>query len=186
MSAINHPEPASGDCLPVASGDDGVVLPAPDRFHVVAGELAVYAARERIVAVATRWGVPLSRAALGDVKLCASEIITNALTHAGGECWVTTAWTGRHLRVEVADRSLRLPVTGAAGLGDQSGRGLALVGAFAYSWGWEPKQLGKVVHFLVAADTILTGDQRLAVLVRTAHGRAQPDESPTALVGATP
>ncbi|MFD0275647.1 ATP-binding protein [Kitasatospora sp. NPDC127111] len=89
MSAINHPEPASGDCLAIASGDDGVVLPAPDLFHVVADERAVYAARERIVAVATRWGVPLSRAALGDVKLCASEIITNALTHAGGECWVT-------------------------------------------------------------------------------------------------
>ncbi|MGO4214318.1 ATP-binding protein [Terriglobus sp. YAF25] len=79
-------------------------------FHVEDGDNAVRDARERIAAIAAAWRVPLSRAALGDVKLCATEIITNALTHAGGECWVTAEWTGSHLEVAVRDRSLRPPV----------------------------------------------------------------------------
>ncbi len=121
----------------------------------------------------TSWAVPLSKSALADVKLCAGEIITNALLHAGGECWVRTCWTGRHLRVEVADRSLRLPSVPASGEEAVSGRGLALVDAFAYSWGWEPHELGKLVHFMIAADTMITGHMRLTRLVQTAHVRTQ-------------
>ncbi|MEU5026017.1 ATP-binding protein [Streptomyces milbemycinicus] len=123
--------------------DDRPVLPAPDVFHVKGGEDAVGDVRDRIATVTTAWGVPLSPGALGDVKLCASEIITNALTHAGGRCWVTTERTGRHLCVAVADRSLRLPVVAAPGLDRESGRGLAIVEALACSWGWEPNDLGK-------------------------------------------
>ena len=146
-------------------------LPVPDEFHVEAGEDAIHNARHRIVSVAGSWGVPLSRAALNDVKLCTSEIITNSLLHAGGECWVTTTWTGEHLRVEVFDRSLRLPCVLSPSEGVPSGRGLALVDAFAYSWGWEPRELGKVVFFLIAADAALTGDRRLSALARTANAR---------------
>jgi hypothetical protein len=62
-------------------------LPVPDEFHVQAGADAVGDARRRIVVAARRWSVPLSPSALADVELCASEIITNALTHAGDECW---------------------------------------------------------------------------------------------------
>ncbi|WP_051969428.1 ATP-binding protein [Kitasatospora azatica] len=127
--------------------------PLRDEFHVTAGVDAVRRARDRIVAVAQRWGVPLSRDALADLRLCASEVVTNALEHAGGDCRVTVRWTGDQLRVEVVDRSCRAPVLLAAGDELPSGRGLALVAALAGSWGWEPTAAGKVVHFAFAADT---------------------------------
>ncbi|WP_329562521.1 ATP-binding protein [Kitasatospora sp. NBC_01266] len=126
-----------------------------DAFHVRVGEGAVARARWRIAAQVRERELPLSREAVADVLLCASEIITNALVHAGGECWVSTEWTGAHLRVEVTDRSRRLPAVLAPGIEQGSGRGLALVDALAYSWGWEPRELGKAVHFTVAADVAL-------------------------------
>ncbi len=86
------------------------------------------------------------------MRLCASELITNALIHAGGECWVTVRWTGCRLRVAVIDRSPLLPVVGTAAESAGSGRGLALVEAFAHSWGWEPQLVGKAVHFLITTD----------------------------------
>ncbi|WP_052396988.1 ATP-binding protein [Streptomyces sp. NRRL F-5123] len=144
-------------------------LPAPDEFHVQAGADAVGDARRRIVLAARHWNVPLSDSALADVELCASEIITNALTHAGDECWVRTHWTGQFLQVEVTDRSLRPPVSSTASPDDTSGRGLAMVECFSHAWGWVPKELGKTVFFIVAAEAVLTGTTRLSALARTAQ-----------------
>jgi hypothetical protein len=105
-------------------------------------------------------------------------VIANALVHAGGECWVTVSWTCAHLRVEVTDRSLKLPDMLPESMTSNSGRGLALVNALASSWGWEPKELGKIVYFLIAADSQLTGDPRLIALLHTAGARVPaPDDS---------
>ncbi|MEY9946716.1 ATP-binding protein [Kitasatospora sp. GAS1066B] len=125
-----------------------------DEFRVRWSDGAVSQARTRIVGLIR--DLPLSGASLADVELCASELITNALIHAGGECWVRVAWTGSHVKVQVTDRSLRLPVVLKPDWQTGSGRGLALVASFASSWGWEPNASGKAVHFLVAADTALT------------------------------
>jgi putative nucleotidyltransferase with HDIG domain len=146
-------------------------LPGPDEFHVQAGAGAVGDARRRIVLAARRWSVPLSASALADVELCASEIITNALTHAGDECWVRTHWTGQFLQVEVTDRSLRPPVASSASPEDTRGRGLAMVECFSHTWGWVPKKLGKTVFFVVAGEAALTGTPRLSALVRAGQAR---------------
>ena len=146
-------------------------LPVPDEFHVQAGAGAVGDARRRIVLTARRWSVPLSASALADVELCASEIITNALTHAGDECWVRTHWTGQFLQVEVTDRSLRPPVASTASPEDTGGRGLAMVECLSHAWGWVPKELGKTVFFVVAGEAVLTGTPRLTALVRAAQAR---------------
>jgi anti-sigma regulatory factor (Ser/Thr protein kinase) len=126
--------------------------PPWDEFHVTAGVDAVRRARDRIVAAAERWGVPFSRDVLEDLRLCASEVVANALEHAGGACEVTVRWDGRRLRVEVADRSRRAPVLLAAGDELPSGRGLVLVAALAGSWGWRPTPTGKLVHFGFTVD----------------------------------
>jgi hypothetical protein len=105
------------------------------------------------------------------VELCASEIITNALTHAGDECWVRTHWTGQFLQVEVTDRSLCPPVASSASPEDTGGRGLAMVECFSHTWGWVPKELGKTVFFVVAGEAALTGTPRLSALVRAAQAR---------------
>lgn len=127
-----------------------------ETLHVGAEADAVAQARRWIAALLRERELPLSRDAVADALLCASEVITNALVHAGGECWVRAEWTGSHLRIEVTDRSLRLPAMLTPEIERGSGRGLALVGALAYSWGWEPRELGKAVHFVVAADLALT------------------------------
>jgi hypothetical protein len=118
-----------------------------------------------------QWNLPLSDSAIADVELCTSEIITNALTHAGDECWVRTHWTGQSLKVEVTDRSLRAPVACAASADDTGGRGLAMVECLAHAWGWRPGKSGKTVYFVVADEAALTGTRWLSALVRAAQVR---------------
>ncbi|MCC9311935.1 ATP-binding protein [Kitasatospora sp. RB6PN24] len=148
-------------------------LPLPDEFHVKDEVNAVHHARNRITTVVGSWDVPLSRAALADVKLCASEVITNALLHGGGECSVRVQWTGTHLKIDVTDLSLRPPQPAAQNTEALGGRGLTLVEEFSHSWGWEPHGAGKKVFFLVAADAALIGDRRLTSLVRAANDQLQ-------------
>lgn len=128
------------------------ILPQPDVFHVTSRGESVHRARERVAAVALAWGIPFDERMLGDVRLCASAVVTNALVHAGGECWVTTTWTGQHLRVAVADLSTRPPVMGLASEDSRSGRGLAIVEDFASAWGWETTDNDKIVFFHMACD----------------------------------
>ncbi|MER5350109.1 ATP-binding protein [Kitasatospora sp. NPDC002551] len=100
---------------------------------------------------ARKWGVPLSAEALGEVELCAGELITNAIEHAGERCTVTVRWACGLLRIEVADRcpSLRLRETDPDATG---GRGLLLVEALAFGWGWERSGPGKIVWLTYAPD----------------------------------
>lgn len=127
-------------------------FPVPQEWDVEPDPRAVPAARRQVLDIARFWGVPLSEDALGDVALCASEVIANAIVHTGARCRVTVRWTGERLRVEVTDASLRAPEPAAAGAGATSGRGLLLVGEFAHAWDWEPLGAGKRVWFEVAAD----------------------------------
>ncbi|MET9773029.1 ATP-binding protein [Streptomyces sp. NPDC006367] len=77
-----------------------------------------------------------------DVRLCASELLTNVVDHVGEGTPVTVrvldSGTG-HMRVEITDPDPRaLPLLlGSAGPTDESGRGLALLDAVALRWGVE-------------------------------------------------
>jgi anti-sigma regulatory factor (Ser/Thr protein kinase) len=148
-------------------------LPAPEEFYVRAGTAAVSRARRRITVTARHWNVPLSDSALADVELCASEIIANALTHAGNECWVRAHWTGQFFQVEVTDHSLCPPAPSEASLDDTSGRGLALVEGLSHCWGWVPKELGKTVFFIVADEAVLSSARRRSALARVAQDRVE-------------
>jgi anti-sigma regulatory factor (Ser/Thr protein kinase) len=134
--------------------------PLRDEFHVTVGADAVRRARARVVAAAEHWGVPLSADGLSDLRLCASELVANALEHAGGSCLVTVDWVADELRVEVADGCRRPPVVLVAGDELPSGRGLVLVEALARSWGWRMVPGGKVVYFSFAAKRVGVGQQR--------------------------
>ncbi|MCC9311145.1 ATP-binding protein [Kitasatospora sp. RB6PN24] len=142
-----------------------------DDFYLRAGAGAVRQARDRIVAAARMRALPLSTEALADVRLCASEVITNALAHGGDECWVSITWTGGRLGVCVSDRSVQLPAVLPASTTSNSGRGLALVNALAHSWGWGRTQWGKTVYFSVAADTTPVADQRSAPVTEQQSGQ---------------
>ncbi|MEU9988581.1 ATP-binding protein [Streptomyces sp. NPDC048045] len=84
-----------------------------------------------------------------DVRLCATELLTNVIDHLGEGTPVTVRVmrTGHgRTRIEVTDPDPRaLPVLLQASAAHESGRGLALVGALAERWGVVPEADRKTV-----------------------------------------
>lgn len=81
--------------------------------------------------------------------LVLGELVTNAVLHAGTPVDILVGLRGQALRVAVADRSGVELRPRAATEDEESGRGLALVGAFAERWGMLPRRSGgKVVWAL--------------------------------------
>jgi DNA-binding NarL/FixJ family response regulator len=73
---------------------------------------------------------------LDTVTLLASELVTNAIVHAGSDVDVAVQLTERVARIEVTDRSDAAPAAPAAAGADQtSGRGLWMVDSIARDWG---------------------------------------------------
>ncbi|MFC9324348.1 SpoIIE family protein phosphatase [Kitasatospora sp. NPDC057015] len=88
-------------------------------------------------------------APLGDLtELLTSELITNALLHAGAPTQLRI-FRNRYLTVEVADRDVREPRPRRAAEGDEGGRGMHLVDELAHRWGSRSTGRGKVVWFEV-------------------------------------
>ncbi len=69
-------------------------------------------------------------------ELLASEVVTNALLHAGSAVeLVVRRQPGPRIRVEVGDHSGVAPVVNARTPGAATGRGLVLVDALSARWG---------------------------------------------------
>ncbi len=84
--------------------------------------------------------------------LLTSELVTNALVHAGGSITVGVTATGQVVRVEVGDGTQEGPAPRVAGAEDTTGRGLDLVEHLARRWGFTLVDgNGKTVWFEVAA-----------------------------------
>jgi DNA-binding NarL/FixJ family response regulator len=87
------------------------------------------------------------------VTLLVSELVTNAVLHAGSGVEVMVRLTDGCARVEVTDASAGAVVPRDAAADDDSGRGLALVGNLARRWGVRPAPGGgKTVWFEVDRD----------------------------------
>jgi anti-sigma regulatory factor (Ser/Thr protein kinase) len=91
--------------------------------------------------------------------LLVSELVTNAVTHAGSEVQVIIGSGNDYavLRVEVGDFSSTPPTLGGFDLDAMSGRGLALVEALSDRWGVETHNSGKRVWFELADSKALLG-----------------------------
>lgn len=84
------------------------------------------------------------------VTLLVSELVTNAVLHAGSEVEVSVRLTPTAARVEVSDASSHGVAPRDAAEDEDSGRGLALVGTLARRWGVRPcPGGGKTVWFEV-------------------------------------
>ncbi|MFE6490001.1 ATP-binding protein, partial [Streptomyces sp. NPDC057757] len=91
----------------------------------------------------TAWGL----ASLTDwAELLTSELITNALVHAGSPVQLRL-FCNRVLTVEVADRESETPRIRRARSEDEGGRGIHLVNELAHRWGSRRTADGKVVWF---------------------------------------
>lgn len=106
---------------------------------------AVAEARHFVTDALTRWNITKPA---DDIRLCVSEMATNALVHAAspdrGFTLRVFAWAHR-LRVEVDDRGTGRPVRRTARWEDTSGRGLLLVEALSDDWGVLESEGGKTV-----------------------------------------
>jgi anti-sigma regulatory factor (Ser/Thr protein kinase) len=108
------------------------------RYPAVAG--SVGRAREEVALACQRWHVP----ELADpARLVVSELVANAVEHAGTPVQMSLRWCAPQLRIEVADQT----TAAAAPRADRSerGKGLLLVDACAASWGCRPRRDGKAV-----------------------------------------
>lgn len=84
-----------------------------------------------------------------------AELLANAMTHAGPPARLRAAVTPERVLVEVADTSALRPRQRVASSGDESGRGLPIVAAFAHTWGFRVTRDGKSTW----AELLATGDR---------------------------
>ena len=80
-----------------------------------------------------------------DMPLVTSELVTNAVRHAGSDVDVSLDLTKDRLRLEVSDCSAQPPVMRDAGHAPDGGWGMQIVSLLASQWGLESRANGKTV-----------------------------------------
>lgn len=85
--------------------------------------------------------------------LLVSEVLTNAVQHAGGPIGLRLYLTGREIITEITDDSTHPPLARPADLEAENGRGLILVDTLASSWGSRPAENGKTVWFTLSLES---------------------------------
>jgi anti-sigma regulatory factor (Ser/Thr protein kinase) len=100
--------------------------------------------RQFLLATLDEWGADQFA---DEAVLLLSELVTNAVLHAGTEIEVEVRLEGDVLRVEVGDGDPRLPSVRSYSVLSGTGRGLALVAGTATSWNAEAVPGGKRVWF---------------------------------------
>ncbi len=134
------------DLLPIGapSSTEGARLTvghACSRVYLPTGA-SVPAARHFVVDVLRAWG---QEALTADAALIASELATNALTHAASPFRVVVDRQRDGLRIGVEDAAEAPLERRAPSTDDISGRGVDIVAALSERWGSSPVPGGKVV-----------------------------------------
>jgi anti-sigma regulatory factor (Ser/Thr protein kinase) len=102
------------------------------------------AARDFVERVLQGWG---RHGLVEDARLLVSELVINAVVHAGSVSSVHVDDRDGTVRVEVRDESPLLPEIQPFSPSAPSGRGLMIVSALADSWGVDAAEDHKVVWF---------------------------------------
>lgn len=87
-----------------------------------------------------------------DVELVVSELVANAVEHAGGVRSIALTALNGCVRVEVSDGDPTPPTLRMADPTQPRGRGLQLVAAVSQDWGVRPADGGKVVWAELRSD----------------------------------
>jgi hypothetical protein len=122
----------------------GRTPPAPrQRVSIVPDRNAPSAARAAVHEFCQEHGVAGSTEA---AQLVASELVTNAVVHAGTPIELTLRLVSPLLHIAVRDTGTgQARITGTLDESAESGRGLVLVDALAHSWGSFVPPVGKIV-----------------------------------------
>lgn len=141
-----------GEALAEAAGDP---VPRRTRQRLAPTVDAPREARELVADTCDEWGLPEAAVA---AEIIASELVTNAVRHAGTAIDLRMTLRDHQLRVSVHDRNgqpARLQTPTEA---DDHGRGLLIIDAVASSWGNVPIADGKVVWASVRVPPAHSGD----------------------------
>jgi anti-sigma regulatory factor (Ser/Thr protein kinase) len=90
-----------------------------------------------------------------DVEMVASELVSNAVTHAGGATFgleLLHVEDSGAVVVVVTDPSPLPPVNRSPAVSAEYGRGLLVVEALSASWGWAPDHPGKAVFAIFGGE----------------------------------
>jgi serine phosphatase RsbU (regulator of sigma subunit)/anti-sigma regulatory factor (Ser/Thr protein kinase) len=117
---------------------------------------AVADARRFIRNTLISWGLSGRDELVADAVLLASELVTNAIVHAGTPVRLTCRLDGANVEVSVLDRHparvIPDPPGAAAEVDRPSGRGLLLPAALSSSWGVTYAPAAKVIWFRLGPD----------------------------------
>ncbi|MFF1477566.1 ATP-binding protein [Streptomyces sp. NPDC058301] len=121
------------------------------RFSLQSGPGVVAECRDLTRQVLDEWFGPRGaegRAALEDVLLLVSEVVTNACRHGDAPYELRLDRIDGKLWVQVSDNSpLRPRPHGRHRPAQSSGHGLYLLQRLSSAWGWLPRGAGKTVWF---------------------------------------
>ncbi len=135
--------------LLVLRRDPETAVPEGPSAHAVfpGHATSVAAARSFVRSQLSEWGAPEPASEVA--TLLVSELVTNAVVHAGTDVDVSLDAQASGVRVSVRDgrRATVLPTHRQAGPDDTHGRGLFMVETLAAAWGINDDQHGKVVWF---------------------------------------
>jgi anti-anti-sigma factor len=108
-------------------------------------------ARALVTEVCARWQLD---DIVGPACVVVSELVSNAVRHAGTTITLTLSLRGHNLLVSVEDGSPDPPRSAAAAAPDDpdAGRGLAIIDEMTSRWGWRPTGSGKVVWAVLRVD----------------------------------
>ncbi len=147
---------------------------------------AVADARRFVRNTLISWGLSGQDELVTDAVLLASELVTNAIVHAGTPVQLTCRLDGANVEVSVLDRHparvIPDPPGAAADVDRPSGRGLVLPAVLSSSWGVTYAPAAKVVWFRLGPDAAADGhaaagpavDESLAAANHSDAGFAPP------------
>ena len=104
------------------------------------------AARDLVARTCLDWGCSST---VGTATLVVSELVTNAMLHAGTDLTVSVARCGPRLRIAVRDANSRPPEPRRPDASQIAGRGMLLVAAVSEAWGVLPTDDGGKVVWAV-------------------------------------
>jgi len=112
-------------------------------LHVAPQPGASAAARRLVTRACADWEMP---ELAGDATLVVSELVANAVEHAGTDIIVLIRLRPGGVRIEVCDDDDRMPrIPDHEGVLHRRGRGIRLVEKVSRRWGALPTATGKVV-----------------------------------------
>jgi hypothetical protein len=142
-------------------------LPAAQSLRLAPHPTAPRASRDFVSRTLLDWRMSQH---LPAACLVVSELVTNAMTHAGTDIFVTVSEHRQDIRVAVGDGSPDLPVERSGPTGEH-GRGLAIVASLSTAWGvLSHTEGGKVVWAVIDGPSRET---QMRSLGRVAHGQAE-------------